>query len=281
VVTTGATVSGPDFPALLHAPGGAGVPVISSPSAVVGAALSCSHGTWAPDLLPSFDYHAPQRFAYGWSKNGVPIAGAATSSITAASPGSYSCQVSASNSAGSAVQSSAAFAVKAGSGGTGGSGGGGSGGGGSGGGGSGGATVPVASNLSISPSAFRAAASGPTATATKAKAHPGAKVSYTLNLAATVRFTVAQRVRGRTVGHGKTARCTAQTKANRKAHVCTLTVTLPGFFAQTGKVGTNSLHFSGRLNGHKLKPGTYTLVATPTAGAKTGSAVSIAFRIIR
>jgi hypothetical protein len=91
---------------------------------------------------------------------------------------------------------------------------------------------------------------------------------------------VQQRVPGSTQGHGKNARCVARTKSNRKAHSCTRTVKLRGAFTQTGKSGTNSFHFTGRLNGHKLKPGKYALVATPAASHKTGRAVTITFRII-
>jgi DNA-binding beta-propeller fold protein YncE len=110
LTTTGATQSHFVFPLLLQVPSGAGVPVVSG-NAVVGSTLSCSQGTWGPDLLSSLDYRAPQSFAYSWSENGTPIAGATSSSITAGSPGSYVCQVTASNHAGPTAQSSAAFTV--------------------------------------------------------------------------------------------------------------------------------------------------------------------------
>ena len=38
--------------------------------------------------------------------------------------------------------------------------------------------------------------------------------------------------------------------------------------------------FTGRLAGHKLKPGSYRLVATPRVGAMTGRAASASFRIV-
>jgi hypothetical protein len=103
-----------------------GVPVVSG-ATVAGATLSCSRGTWTPDLLSSFDYRAPQSFAFGWSENAMTIAGTTTSLITAGSPGSYACQVTASNQSGSALQSSAAFTVNAAGGGGAGGGGGGTG----------------------------------------------------------------------------------------------------------------------------------------------------------
>jgi hypothetical protein len=87
--------------------------VVSDTSSLVGATLSCSQGAWAPDLLSEFDYLAPQSFAYGWSENGTQLAAASSSSITASSPGSYTCQVSASNQGGSTAQSSAAVTIAA------------------------------------------------------------------------------------------------------------------------------------------------------------------------
>jgi hypothetical protein len=128
LTTTGATSNRPVFPILLQAPSGVGVPLVSG-ATVAGATLSCSQGTWTPDPLSSFDYRAPQSFAFGWSENAITIAGATTSLITAGSPGSYACQVTASNQSGSALQSSAAFTVNAAGGGAGGGTGGGAGGG--------------------------------------------------------------------------------------------------------------------------------------------------------
>jgi hypothetical protein len=97
---------------LLNAPSGTGAPIISG-GTTVGSALLCSQGAWAPELLAALDYLAPQGFAYSWSENGTPIAGASTSSITASTPGSYSCTVTASNQAGSTAQSSAAVTIAA------------------------------------------------------------------------------------------------------------------------------------------------------------------------
>jgi DNA-binding beta-propeller fold protein YncE len=112
LATGGATVSSPFFPALLERPGGAGAPVVSGGLAA-GAALSCSTGGWAPDLVGAFLYRAPRSFAYAWSRDGAPVAGAATSSLTASAPGAYRCQVTATNQAGSATQTSAPHSVAA------------------------------------------------------------------------------------------------------------------------------------------------------------------------
>lgn len=94
---------------------------------------------------------------------------------------------------------------------------------------------PAVSRLRISPATFRATPRGPSARASG----PGALVSFRLTLAATVRFTVQ--------------RCTA--------HGCSRTAALPGGFTWHGRAGSNSFHFTGRLNGHALGHGTYVLVA--------------------
>jgi hypothetical protein len=165
--------------------------------------------------------------------------------------------------------------------------GGGGGGGGSGGSGGGGlpkVAVPVAGGLRISPSAFVAAADGPSAitsaTHKSSRRKSGAKVSYTLSIASTVRFTVQQGLPGRSVGKGRNTRCALSTHRSRNARRCTRYVTLRGGFTRASMTGANRFHFTGRLNGHKLKPGKYTLVATPTAGGGTGHPVWITFRIV-
>jgi DNA-binding beta-propeller fold protein YncE len=96
----GSNPNGPTMPALLRAPKGAGPPVISGGS-VAGSTLSCSQATWAPDLLASKLYRVPQSFSYSWSRDGTQVPGANASTITASSPGSYSCRVMATNYAGS------------------------------------------------------------------------------------------------------------------------------------------------------------------------------------
>jgi hypothetical protein len=78
---------------------------------VTGSALSCSQGTWAPDLLGAFLYRAPAGFAFRWSRDGVDLSGATTSALTADEPGSYRCTVTASNFAGSSSQTSAAQTI--------------------------------------------------------------------------------------------------------------------------------------------------------------------------
>ena len=142
------------------------------------------------------------------------------------------------------------------------------------------ASSPAAvSGEKISPKAFPAAPSGPSARA--AKRRFGATVSYSLNEPATVLFTVTQRRTGRTVKRGATTVCVTPTKKNRAHKRCTHLVTLAGSFSRNAVTGANSFHFSGRLGGRKLKPGRYSLVATPTAGPAPGQPASAGFRIVK
>ena len=86
--TPGATLSGSRSPVLLQAPSPAGAPQIAG-AAKIGSALSCSAGSWAPDLLGSWLYRAPSGLAYSWSRNGANIPGASGGTYTAAARGSY------------------------------------------------------------------------------------------------------------------------------------------------------------------------------------------------
>ena len=124
------------------------------------------------------------------------------------------------------------------------------------GGGGGGGTV---GHASVSPPRFPAAPSGPSAQAARAF---GTKVTFTLDQAASVRFTVQQPRHGRKGKHGKRF------------------VTLKGSFTLAGLAGTNTFHFTGRLNGKRLAPGKYRLVATPKANGKIGNKATAGFTII-
>jgi hypothetical protein len=139
---------------------------------------------------------------------------------------------------------------------------------------------PAASGESVSPSSFEAAPSGPSAASARRHKY-GARVTFTLNVASEVRFTVQQRQPGRYTGKGRKRRCVAQTRKNAKAKKCTRLVTLRGSFARSGLAGANGFRFTGRLGGKTLKPGTYTLVATPMANGKAGHAATATFRIKR
>jgi PQQ-like domain len=121
-------VTQPNAVAVLRAPVPAGAPVISwaliiddgpfgdfqfggGSSGPLNQRLTCSRGTWAPDLVGSFLYRAPQSIEYQWRLNGTDIGGANQRNYTATAPGSYTCRVTATNRAGSASQTSAAVTI--------------------------------------------------------------------------------------------------------------------------------------------------------------------------
>jgi hypothetical protein len=92
-----------------------------------------------------------------------------------------------------------------------------------------------------------------------------------------VQFTVAQPRAGRRGKHGA---CVPRSIRNRKAPRCTRIVLLHGSFSLTGRAGTNTFRFTGRLAGHAIKPGHCLLIATPTANGDRGKPASAAFQII-
>jgi hypothetical protein len=109
---SGATSSDPRFVALLRSPSGTGAPQMAGgPGA--GSVLTCSPGTWAPDLQGAYLYHAPQSIAYQWSRNGTDIVGATDTSYTPFAPGEYRCREIATNEAGSTSQMSDPHTVSA------------------------------------------------------------------------------------------------------------------------------------------------------------------------
>jgi subtilisin-like proprotein convertase family protein len=143
-------------------------------------------------------------------------------------------------------------------GGAGGGGSGGAGGGGAGGGGAGGQgtadAAPVLSRLRLSPGRFAPRRRGSVAFATRTTT--GTTISYRVSEPARVRFRLAQRKRGR----------------DRL---------LPGSFTHVGRSGANSLRFSGRLRGRKLRPGAYRLLAVAAdAGGSKSTPRSARFRIV-
>jgi DNA-binding beta-propeller fold protein YncE len=137
-----------------------------------------------------------------------------------------------------------------------------------------GATAPLLTSLMITPGAFSAAPSGPSVI-TLPSSRKGGKVTYQLNVAATVSFVIQQSLPGRRQQITGKTRCVAQTHKNAHAGSCVRVVTL-GSFTQTGTAGANTLRFSGRTNAGRLPVGHYTLVATPSA---TGLPVTVRFRI--
>lgn len=116
---------------------------------------------------------------------------------------------------------------------------------------------PKLSRLTITPSSFTAANTGPAAI----PAAVGGRVSYRLaGDAATVTFTVERAVRGR---------------KGRKRYV-----RVKGSVSTPGVLGTNRFRFMGRLGSRSLAKGAYRLVAVArSSGGLSSAAVSASFRI--
>jgi 6-phosphogluconolactonase (cycloisomerase 2 family) len=128
-----------------------------------------------------------------------------------------------------------------------------------------GATAPVLSSLAVRPSAFTAAAGGPTVVVTPSS-RVGATVTYQLSSIASVRFVVAHAVAGRLQSVNGRTQCVALTPRNVHAGTCVRIITV-GSFTRPGVAGANSFRFSGRINGARLPVGSgYALTATPAGG---------------
>jgi hypothetical protein len=132
--------------------------------------------------------------------------------------------------------------------------------------------------LRLSRSAFRAAGRGPSARSAPRGRRPttGTIVSFRLDRAATVRFTVERASRGRRVGRS----CVAPGQSERGGARCTIYSKLRGSFARSGRAGPNRFRFTGRLHG-RLRPARYRLLATPRADTRSGKSASARFRIVR
>jgi DNA-binding beta-propeller fold protein YncE len=98
--TSGATLETANFPVLLESPRNVDKPTVQGQHKP-GATLTCTQGTWRGDLVESFLYRAPQSFSYQWFRNGKPVAGATAATTVASKVGAYTCDVTATNFAGS------------------------------------------------------------------------------------------------------------------------------------------------------------------------------------
>jgi hypothetical protein len=134
----------------------------------------------------------------------------------------------------------------------------------------------IITGLLLSPNSFFPAPSGATisSTAKKHKRKYGTKIAYRDSQAATTTFTVLLETSGRK--HGKT--CQKPSSKNKHGKRCTLLKKI-GTFAHTDIAGANSLHFSGRIKGKKLPPGTYELMAVAHDAAGNGKPVEKSFKI--
>ena len=112
--------------------------------------------------------------------------------------------------------------------------------------------APAITRLGLSPTAFRAAPSGPALAALA-----GARLSLALSEAATVTFRVVRPTAGRQVaGH-----CRRPTVRNADRPRCSRWTPLRGRTVRSLPAGQTALRYRGRLAGRTLRPGRYRLVA--------------------
>jgi len=260
----GAVYSNPAFPLLVVVPVSVAPPELTGGTSA-GSQLTCSSGTWAPDVTEALYYRAPQGFSYQWSLNGTDIFGATQSTYTASAGGDYRCRVTARNGAGATAQTTNAYTVS----------GppppvGGSNGGGANGGGNGDATPPLLSAATLSRAGFRAGTG---------RGH-GAVLRLTSSEAARLSIAI-ERVRpGRKVKTGGRAVCRTVARAVRRGR-CTLYVRVTTLTRLIG-AGKKSVVLTGLVGRRRLAPGAYRLTITARdASGNASKPVRVAFTILK
>jgi hypothetical protein len=135
------------------------------------------------------------------------------------------------------------------------------------------ALVPRLSHLHVQPRMFLAASNGK---ATVALIEHGTVITYRDTLAAHTTLQVDRELRGAKRGR----KCVAVPRGkHRKVKPC-MRLVLVGSFTHHDKAGTNRLHFTGRLRGHALRPGSYKLKATAMLDGRRSHTISRSFVII-
>lgn len=135
-------------------------------------------------------------------------------------------------------------------------------------------SAPVLGSLGLTPSSFKAAASGPAFVAKVG----GTRVSFVVSAASRAEFTVQRKSKGRLAAR----RCRTQTATNRNKPACVRWINVKGSFIVAAKKGTNDFTFRGRIGGKALKPGNYRLNGQATDKTNNKSAVKRkSFRIVK
>ena len=139
-----------------------------------------------------------------------------------------------------------------------------------------GGSPPVLSHFRLSPLAFRAGSSG--GSIARRRPRPvGTTITYLDSTSATTRFTVIRTA----VGTLQNGRCVPITQAGHGGRTCPLTITF-GSFNHSDAAGRDRFRFTGRVDGHKLRPGGYQLLVQPTdAQGDVGAANAYPFLILR
>jgi hypothetical protein len=135
---------------------------------------------------------------------------------------------------------------------------------------------PVISKLRLAHASFVAARGG----ASIARS-TGTTISYVASGAATTNFTVSAALAGELREEECEPPRQRLRKGQRRGKRCTRYVDVPGGFRNEGSEGNNSFHFTGRVGGRTLAPGTYRLEATPEYQSIHGPTRTLKFRILR
>jgi len=102
-------------------------------------------------------------------------------------------------------------------------------------------------------------------------------VRYRLSEAAATTFTVHRIDKGRRKGRS----CQRPSSANRRGASCSRYVRISGSLRHSGRAGSNSVRFSGKLAGRKLRPGRYRLTAVARDRAGNVAASRTATFVVR
>ena len=103
------------------------------------------------------------------------------------------------------------------------------------------------------------------------------RVRFTLSVGATVTFAIERAVPGQMTR----GRCTALTRGDHRHRPCTRQVMLRGKTVINGRAGAEEFTFTGKIGGRALIPGSYRLLATPTADGIAGQWQQTTFELKR
>jgi hypothetical protein len=102
------------------------------------------------------------------------------------------------------------------------------------------------------------------------------EISYTLNTAASVSFTLTRATPGRKVA----GRCVKQTTKNKRHRRCRKMIPIKGSVSVEGRAGANTFTFTATIGSHALGSGRYELTATPSAGGQSATPQSVWFKLV-
>ncbi len=136
---------------------------------------------------------------------------------------------------------------------------------------------PLITELGISRKYFRVKSKS--RSGSKGRWKTGTKIAFTLTRSSKTTFTVVRNIAGRKSGRLCKKVKKASRKLRKKGSRCSLFKTM-GRFTYQGQEGTNSVKFSGRLKGKRLRPGLYH-VYVRVSGATSSAPPFLSFRVVR